>query len=332
MKQYDPNIHHRRSIRLKGYDYSQMGVYFITICCQDRTCLFGDVVDGEMVLNEYGRIALEEWIKTTTIRPNVELREFVIMPNHIHAIIRFIGEGESHSPNGKVELRTPENLTDAFNTPQPSSCTCLNDQRRGESHSPNENENLCAPIERGECNLNQQRGECNSNQQRGECNSNQQRGECNSNQQRGECNSNQQKGECNSNQQRGECNSNQQRGECNSNQQRGECNSNQQKGECNSNQQRGECNLNQQRGECNSNQQTGECNSPLRGPSQTVGAVVRGYKSAVTKKLNELGIGCAVWQRNYYEHIIRNEQSYINIAEYIIKNPAKWQEDRFYRG
>ena len=233
MKQYDPNIHHRRSIRLKGYDYSQMGVYFITICCQDRTCLFGDVVDGEMVLNEYGRIALEEWIKTTTIRPNVELREFVIMPNHIHAIIRFIGEGECNSPNGKVELRTPENLTDAFNTPQPSSCTCLNDQRRGESHSPNENENLCAPIETGEC---------------------------------------------------------------------------------------------------NSNQQTGECNSPLRGPSQTVGAVVRGYKSAVTKKLNELGIGCSVWQRNYYEHIIRNEQSYINIAEYIIKNPAKWQEDRFYRG
>ena len=278
MKQYDPNIHHRRSIRLKGYDYSQMGVYFITICCQDRTCLFGDVVDGEMVLNEYGRIALEEWIKTTTIRPNVELREFVIMPNHIHAIIRFIGEGECNSPNGKVELRTPENLMDAFNTPQPSSCTCLNDQRRGESHSPNENENLCAPIETGECNSNQQRGECNLNQQRGECNSNQQTGECNSNQQRGECNSN------------------------------------------------------QQRGECNSNQQTGECNSPLRGPSQTVGAVVRGYKSAVTKKLNELGIGCSVWQRNYYEHIIRNEQSYINIAEYIIKNPAKWQEDRFYRG
>jgi hypothetical protein len=103
----------------------------------------------------------------------------------------------------------------------------------------------------------------------------------------------------------------------------------------------GECNSPQQteniidqlhsftkRGECNSpniysSDERGKCNSPLRGPSQTVGAIVRGYKSSVTKKLNELTIGCAVWQRNYYEHIIRNERSYINIAEYIIDNPAK---------
>ena len=64
MNKYNPNIHHRRSIRLKGYDYTQAGLFFITICCQNRICRFGDVVDGEMKLNEYGQIANDEWVKT----------------------------------------------------------------------------------------------------------------------------------------------------------------------------------------------------------------------------------------------------------------------------
>jgi len=96
---YNPNIHHRRSIRLKGYDYAQAGLYFITICCQDRACLFGEIQNGEMVLNEYGTIAHNEWIKTHEIRTNVELGEFVIMPNHIHGIIKIMdigGRGELH--------------------------------------------------------------------------------------------------------------------------------------------------------------------------------------------------------------------------------------------
>jgi putative transposase len=63
MPQYNPKIHHRRSIRLKGYDYSQAGMYFITICCQNRTCRFGEITDNEMILNEFGQIALNEWIK-----------------------------------------------------------------------------------------------------------------------------------------------------------------------------------------------------------------------------------------------------------------------------
>ena len=61
MNQYNPNIHHRRSIRLKGYDYSQEGLYFITICCQDRAHLFGEVSNAMMMLNQYGRIAFAEW-------------------------------------------------------------------------------------------------------------------------------------------------------------------------------------------------------------------------------------------------------------------------------
>jgi len=84
---YNPNIHNRRSIRLKGYDYSQAGLYFITICCYNRKCLFGDVINGEMVLNEYGTIACNEWLNTPYIRKNVELDVFVIMPNHMHGIV-----------------------------------------------------------------------------------------------------------------------------------------------------------------------------------------------------------------------------------------------------
>lgn len=84
---YDSFKHHRRSIRLKGYDYTQAGVYFVTICVAQRECLFGEIVDGEMRLNEYGRIVAEEWARTATMRSNVELGEFVVMPNHAHGII-----------------------------------------------------------------------------------------------------------------------------------------------------------------------------------------------------------------------------------------------------
>jgi putative transposase len=186
---YNPHIHHRRSIRLKGYDYSREGLYFITICCQDKVCLFGDVVDEKMILNEYGLVAQNEWLKTPEIRPNVELGEFVVMPNHIHGIIQLI-----HACRG--ELHSPES--------HPSVNTC---KFSG-----------------------------------------------------------------------------------------------------------------------------GECNSPLpRGTSQTVGAIVRGYKSAVTKKMNSMNIGHVIWQRNYHEHIIRNEKSYQRIAEYILNNPANWLNDKFYK-
>ena len=87
---FDPQKHHRRSIRLKGYDYTQPGVYFITICTQNRLCLFGEVVDGEMVLNELGEIVRNEWLKTAQLRSRVVLDEFVIMPNHMHGIIILI--------------------------------------------------------------------------------------------------------------------------------------------------------------------------------------------------------------------------------------------------
>lgn len=190
---YNPKKHHRKSIRLKGYDYSQEGAYFITICCQDRACLFGKITNGEMILNEMGIIAHNEWIKTTEIRQNVKLDVFVIMPNHIHGII-VLGRGESNSPEYTRDSTEHEN--------------------------------------------------------------------------------------------------------------------------------------------------SGEFDSPLRSPSKNIGAIIRGYKSSVTKQirmLNENGgdlpnlIPITVWQRNYYEHIIRNEQSYQTISNYIMNNPLKWNEDKFHK-
>jgi len=85
---YDPSIHNRRSIRLKGFDYSQAGSYFITICCHNRKSRFGYVKNGKMILNEFGRIAHNEWINLADRFPEFELSTFQIMPNHMHAIIR----------------------------------------------------------------------------------------------------------------------------------------------------------------------------------------------------------------------------------------------------
>jgi putative transposase len=84
---YDPQKHHRRSIRLKGYDYTQAGAYFITIVTQDRECLLGDVVDGVMQLSEAGHMVERCWYDIPTYFPNVELDAFVTMPNHLHGII-----------------------------------------------------------------------------------------------------------------------------------------------------------------------------------------------------------------------------------------------------
>ena len=168
---YDPEKHHRRSIRLKEYDYSQSGAYFITICVYNRECLFGEIVNGEMRLNEWGTIVENELLKTPELRPNVLLDEYVVMPNHIHGIV------------------------------------VIMDNCRGVLQY--------APTRR------------------------------------------------------------------------------------------------------------------FRSPSQTIGAIVRGFKSTTTKRINEMRIapGMPVWQRNYYEHIIRNEDKLNEIREYIIGNPIKWAED-----
>ena len=184
---YNSDIHHRRTIRLRGYDYSWVGAYFITICIRNGKHLFGHIVDGKMILNEYGIIAHNEWLKTHNIRSNVQLGEFIVMPNHVHGIIV---------------------ITDNITVP-----------RRGVLHTP-------PPT-------------------------------------------------------------------------------------------------------VVTNAGKGVCNTPLRSPSQTVGAIIRGYKTAVTKQLNQLACFGSVFQRNYHEHIIRNHRTHHHIATYITNNPINWENDEY---
>ena len=175
----------RRSIRLPGYDYASAGWYFVTILCHKRQHLFGEVVraygirpqEPEVILSELGMFAEEEWLKTAALRPEVELGEFVIMPNHFHAIIGITGT------TGVTDM----------------------------------------PM------------------------------------------------------------------------------------------------------------QTGVCDTPLRSPAKTIGAIIRGFKSAVTGHARRKGLAVDIWQRNCYEHIIRNEESYRKIAGYIRNNAANWQEDEYFR-
>ena len=94
---YNPSIHHRRSIRLKGHDYTQPAAYFVTLCTHEWAHLFGKVVDGAMQLNECSEIVCTEWFQTAVVRPYVVLNldEFVVMPNHIHGIIWIVGNDNS---------------------------------------------------------------------------------------------------------------------------------------------------------------------------------------------------------------------------------------------
>ena len=194
---YNQDTHHRRSIRLKGYDYSQSGLYFITLCTVDRTCMFGNVVDPKMQLNDIGQLVEQEWLNTINIRhDNVRLHNYIVMPNHFHAIIE-IRRGESHSP---------------------------------QSHSPYSHSS--------QSHLSQSNSSSITN----------------------------------------------------------------------------ECNINGK-----------DLPRRMKSPSKTVGAIVRGFKGAVSRQL-----GYSIWQRNYYEHIIRTDASYRHISNYIENNPTKWQSDKLY--
>lgn len=90
---YDPRIHHRRSIRLHGYDYSRAGLYFVTICCQDKAHLFGHVENGIMKLNDAGRMVEEWYFKMESKYPDKKCHEMVIMPNHMHFILENAPDG-----------------------------------------------------------------------------------------------------------------------------------------------------------------------------------------------------------------------------------------------
>jgi REP element-mobilizing transposase RayT len=90
MSKYNPAIHNRRSIRLKGYDYSRAGLYFITICCQDRACLFGKINDRKMILNQAGQMIEMQWQALPDRFKNIDLHAYIVMPNHFHAILEIV--------------------------------------------------------------------------------------------------------------------------------------------------------------------------------------------------------------------------------------------------
>ena len=101
------SLPNRKSIRLKDYDYTQEATFFITLVCQNRVKRFGKIVNGEMILNNIGEIAVREWIKTAHVRPNVSLGEFVIMPDHVHMILHIDQRSEllkdqTEHPEGKL--------------------------------------------------------------------------------------------------------------------------------------------------------------------------------------------------------------------------------------
>jgi REP-associated tyrosine transposase len=96
---YDPHKHHRRSIRLRGYDYAASGRYFVTICVQGRRCLFGTIVEGELALNDAGRIVGAVWEALPERFPTIAPDVYVVMPNHFHAVV---------------------SITEALATPEPS--------------------------------------------------------------------------------------------------------------------------------------------------------------------------------------------------------------------
>jgi len=104
------NRTHRRSRRLPHYNYSQVGAYFVTVCTNGRECLLGDIINGEMKLNGWGKIVREEWLRTETVRPNVKLGTFIIMPNHLHGIIHLTNVGTTRrvAPTGKEEVCGPK--------------------------------------------------------------------------------------------------------------------------------------------------------------------------------------------------------------------------------
>jgi len=100
---FDRNKHHRRSIRLPGYDYTQPGAYFVTICTYQKQCWFGDVVNGEMRCNQLGKIVDTFWQALPRRFPHIQLNDFVVMPNHLHGILIITNQGNHEQSSYTTE-------------------------------------------------------------------------------------------------------------------------------------------------------------------------------------------------------------------------------------
>ncbi|NEQ65788.1 MAG: hypothetical protein F6K21_09850 [Symploca sp. SIO2D2] len=254
---YNPQIHHRRSIRLKNYDYSQPGAYFVTICTDDRQCWFGEIRDSQMCLNQLGKIVAQGWLLTPEIRPEVILDEWTIMPNHLHGIIII-----TNPPPVGAHRRAPNQCT-------PNQCTpnqCTPNQHVPNQHVPNQ----CTP---NQCTPNQ----CAPNQ-------------------------------------------------CTPNQ----CTPNQ----CTPNQTIPPSNIEPNQYFLNQHplKQHTQNQPQFRRQSKSLASIIAGFKSATTKRINEVRATPKVplWERNYYESIVRNTEHLEHVRNYIWANPYRWKNDPEY--
>jgi putative transposase len=104
---YDPDKRHRRSIRLRDYDYAQEGAYFVTICTRNRECLFGHIANGEIALNESGNMVEKWWLELNTKFPQIERDAYVVMPNHVHGVISIVGADLRVCPDSGARTGAP---------------------------------------------------------------------------------------------------------------------------------------------------------------------------------------------------------------------------------
>ena len=223
---YNPQIHHRRSIRLQGYDYSQNGAYFITLCTHNRECLFGQIQNGQMILNEYGKMVEQCWNNLSNHYDNIELDAYVIMPNHFHGII-LITDNVDNVDNVRAIRELPIHELPIHELPiheLPIHELPIHELPRQRKHELPIHE---LPIHE----LPRQQQKQRQQQRR----------------------------------------------------------------------------------------------------KMLLPKIVGRFKTNSAKQINQMRNtpGISVWQRNYYEHIIRDEKSLENIRNYIINNPAKWQDDDY---
>jgi len=261
MNKYNPNTHHRRSIRLKGYDYSQAGLYFITICCENRKYRFGKIENNEMILNELGNIAYDEWVKLAERFPKFELDVFQIMPNHIHGVILLNGVvGAGFTPAQNTDTQNNDNTIEQPEIGQPEIGKPKIGQPEIGQLQNGQPENGQPEIEQPEI------GQTEIEQPQ------------------------------------------------------------------NGQPEIGQTEIGQLQ---NGQPEIGQPQGIAPTTTSTVGDIIGAYKSLVANGCLEIfksknKIMGKLWQRNFYENIIRNPQSYQRISDYIINNPAKWSDDKFY--
>ena len=121
--EFDSATHHRRSIRLPGYDYSRAGAYFVTICTHNRECLFGEIMDARMVFNDGGRMVQTCWGDIPAHFPHVELDEFVVMPNHVHGILVIVDSTVGAKNFSPLKTQSPLQYAEPANSPTGTSKT-----------------------------------------------------------------------------------------------------------------------------------------------------------------------------------------------------------------